>query len=486
MPPGANDTHKSLRSLSGTVCPQCRHHLPEPAGARLARCPAHPGTVLVSPAALAAADGDPFLGRVVGDRFAILELVGAGSMGTVYRARQEAIGRDVAIKIVRADRLVDKHGKTRFQQEAHATSRLSSVHTVTVFDFGEIEAPPDDPAGIGGSLFLAMELLEGDSIGELLKRGKGMPLADALLVLRHALVSLEEAHEKGVIHRDLKPDNLLLTSTQGGDRVCKVLDFGIAKLVTTDGRVDALETQAGTVFGTPRYMSPEQAQGKKLDARSDLYALGVILYHMLVGSPPFTDGDAVVVMAHHIRTVPKRPSALVPEVRIPAGLEDLLMRVLDKDPEKRPQSARAFLAELAKLPSDGDGAGSGELSAVIAGGLGSRGKRRVALGLGVAALAGGIAFMLGAAREGGAERDRRTEAPGARISAARVSDGEAVQAVAAASASSSASAASSSLANAPRPEPSASAAPDGAAAPAASGTSRAPGVKPRRGYTKFD
>jgi serine/threonine protein kinase len=328
----------------------------ESAQARLQRCPHHPSTVLVSPFAIAESDGDPFLGAIVAGRFAVLGLIGAGSMGTVYRARHEAMGRDVALKVVRADRLLDAQAKARFQQEAHAMSLLASPYTVTVYDFGEVRAASGDPEGIDGSLYLAMELLDGESVGDRLKRLGRLELHEAMLIVRHALASLAEAHEKGVVHRDLKPDNLLVTRASNGEPLCKVLDFGIAKLLNSDGRVDVLETQAGTVFGTPRYMSPEQAQGRKLDARSDLYALGVILYHMLAGRPPFTDDDAVVVMAHHIKTIPKRPTEVCEGLRIPLLLEELLMQVLDKDPARRPQSALAFLASLDRVvgsPVDG-------------------------------------------------------------------------------------------------------------------------------------
>jgi serine/threonine-protein kinase len=305
---------------------------------------------MIEPTKLADSDGDPFMGRIVGGRFAILDRLGAGSTGTVYRARQTAMGRDVAIKIVRADRLVDSQAKERFEQEAHATSLLRSPHTVTVYDFGEIHVEGDDVDGVDGSLYLAMELLEGESLGDRLKRTGALPINEALRVVRHTLLSLIEAHDKRIIHRDLKPDNLVMVGeASGGFEVCKVLDFGIAKLLTHDGSVSALETQAGTVFGTPRYMSPEQAQGKTLDARSDLYALGVILYHMLVGHPPYTDSDAVVVMAHHIKTPPKRPRTLKLDRPLPTDLEALLMRVLEKKPDKRPQDAAEFLAALDEL-----------------------------------------------------------------------------------------------------------------------------------------
>jgi eukaryotic-like serine/threonine-protein kinase len=394
------------------------------------RCPEHPGYVLVAPAALAASDGDPFLGMVVGERFAILERLGAGSMGTVYRARQEAMGRHVALKIVRSERLVDPQAKGRFQQEAHATSLLSSPHTVTVFDFGQVRLE-DDPFQIDGSLFLAMELLDGESLGDRLKREGRLPPKEAVRIVRQALLSLAEAHEKGVIHRDLKPDNLVLVagtsgaasptppsslrgpsssgafsssisidgteageSLSGDHEICKVLDFGIAKLVSRDGGIDALETQAGTVFGTPRYMSPEQAQGKALDARSDIYSLGVILYHMLLGKPPYTDGDAVVVMAHHIKTPAKRPSQVEPELLLPVGLEDLLMRVLEKDPARRPQSAVAFIAALDQLGDLEPAQASAELTAVVGDAPAGAASRRVLIGgVATAAAVGLLAAM---------------------------------------------------------------------------------------------
>jgi len=388
--------------MTGQVCPRCRHHIEQERGPKLLRCPKHSDeVVLVEPRALACADGDPFLGMVIGGRFAVYELLGAGSMGTVYRARQEAMRRDVALKIVRSDRLVDAQARGRFEQEAHATSLLTSPNTVTVFDFGQVEVTGDDPHFIGGSMFLAMELLDGVSLGDQLKKEGRREVTEALYIVDHALRSLAEAHEKGVIHRDLKPDNLLLTASPAGDKMCKVLDFGIAKLLTQEGGIDALETQAGTVFGTPRYMSPEQAQGKKLDPRSDLYSLGVILYHMLVGRPPFTDGDAVVVMAHHIKTVPKRPSVAEPSLGLPPQLEALLMRVLDKDPANRPQTANAFRNELAALSLEAPVAASGDLTAVVGEpASGSRPSRRLMLGVGAVVTVGVVAMMLALGGDG--------------------------------------------------------------------------------------
>ena len=344
-----------MRALDGQVCPRCRHRLPSVAGAtatplgHVPRCP-HDGYALIPAARLAEADGDPFLGVTVAGRFVITGRVGAGSMGTVYRARQEAVGRDVAVKILRADRAFDAQAKARFSREARAMSLLTSPHTVTVFDFGEIPEPQVDELAEGGtSLYLAMEMLEGESLGDRLKRLRRIEVVEAVRIAREALLSLEEAHEKGVIHRDLKPDNLFLVRASGADKpeICKVLDFGIAKIQSDLPVLDALETQAGTVFGTPRYMSPEQAQGRPLDARSDLYSLGVLLYQMLVGHAPFVDEDAVVVMARHIKTTPVAPTVAAPDAGISEALSRVVMRALAKDPDDRPASATQLLADLA-------------------------------------------------------------------------------------------------------------------------------------------
>ena len=367
----AEQTQPGVRALGGHVCPRCRYRVQSlsaataPPNRSIPRCP-HDGYALIPAESLAEADGDPFLGVTVADRFVITGRLGAGSMGTVYQARQEAVGRDVAVKILRADRAEGAQAKARFTREARAMSLLTSPHTVTVFDFGEVPDPHGDELAPGGaSLYLAMEMLEGESLGDRLKRRPRIEVEGAVRIAREALLSLEEAHEKSIIHRDLKPDNLFLARGQGGSpgEICKVLDFGIAKIQGDPSSVDALETQAGTVFGTPRYMSPEQAQGRALDARSDLYSLGVLLYQMLVGRPPFIDEDAVVVMARHIKTMPVSPEVAAPDARIGVALARVVMRTLAKDPEARPDSARHLIAELDQALVDREAGDRGESSA---------------------------------------------------------------------------------------------------------------------------
>jgi serine/threonine-protein kinase len=298
---------------------------------------------------------DPLLGVTLAGRFTVLSRIGGGSMGSVYRARQAAVGRDVALKIVRRDRAYDPETKARFEREARAVSMLKNPHTVTAFDFGEAE---------DGSWFLALEMLEGETLGDRLRRERRLHWVEALRFACEALRSLAEAHAQGIIHRDLKPDNLFLARVQdplGEREVCKIVDFGIAKWVREgeEEPVDQLETLAGTVFGTPRYMSPEQAQGTQLDARSDLYSLGVLLFQMLTGRAPFIDDDAVVVMAKHIKNAPPSFEEAAPGVEIPFAVEAVVRRALEKLPERRPRSAEQMLSELDQAAASSQAVESG-------------------------------------------------------------------------------------------------------------------------------
>jgi hypothetical protein len=287
---------------------------------------------------------DQNIGRVVADRFEVLSLIGSGGMGSVYRARQVGLDRPVALKLLKEEASWDPDTVTRFHREAKAMSLLQHGNTVRVFDFGQTA---------DGTLFLAMELLEGETLTKRVNREGCLDPVLAIRVVQQVLRSLHEAHSKGIVHRDLKPDNIVLAGVDGhAEPVVKVLDFGIAKVFEGENQFDQLETQAGTVFGTPRYMSPEQAQGKSLDPRSDLYSVGVLLYQLLTGVPPFQDEEAVVVMAKHIRDKPEPPIKVAPTRPISTSLNRAVLKALEKDPSRRFQDATEFARGLEKCIKD--------------------------------------------------------------------------------------------------------------------------------------
>jgi serine/threonine-protein kinase len=274
------------------------------------------------------------IGTTIAGRYRIEARVGSGAMGAVYRAEQAGLGRRVALKIVNRDRQVDGDTLARFRREATALSALHHPNTVRVFDFGSTSS---------GMLFLAMELLEGEPLTDRLLRDGPLPLPVALAITQQVLRSIGEAHARGLVHRDLKPDNIFLARVTGEHQpIVKVLDFGIAKAVAGDRKIDQFETLDGTVFGTPRYMSPEQAGGRALDPRSDLYSVGIMLYELIAGHPPFVDSDAVVVMARHIRDKPELLSRAAPLRKIPPSVDAVVSRALAKQADERFQTAEEF------------------------------------------------------------------------------------------------------------------------------------------------
>jgi serine/threonine protein kinase len=278
--------------------------------------------------------GDSLIGATLAGRYRVEARVGSGAMGAVYRAEHAVLGRRVALKILNRDRLVGGDTVQRFRREAQALSGLHHPNTVRVFDFG---------ASDEGMLYLAMELLEGEALTDRIVREGPLPVQDALDIIQQVLRSIGEAHAQGLVHRDLKPDNVFLARVQHAPvPIVKVLDFGIAKAIEGERAIDQFETLDGTVFGTPRYMSPEQAAGKPLDLRSDLYSVGIMLYELLSGHPPFVDNDAVVVMARHIREQPVPVCRAAPTRPIPASLEACLAKALAKRPADRFQTAEEF------------------------------------------------------------------------------------------------------------------------------------------------
>ena len=351
----------ALRSMTGLICPRCRGHHEAPAVGATAPvfCPAD-GFALVAPAVLADADGDPFLGSTIAGRYVIVGRIGAGSMGAVYRARDTLRGQDVAVKVFRGDGGRGARALSRLEREARVLSMLRSPHTVQVLDVGEVVQGSDDVMlAPTVSRFLVMEMLVGEPLGARLRREGRLSIAEATRLAMETLTSLAEAHEKGIVHRDLKPDNVFIARLEGGAEAGKLLDFGLADLgpALTDRADAALVTRRDPV-GTPRYMSPEQALGEPVSARSDLYAVGALLYQMLVGRPPFVERDAAQVMAKHVHEAPVPPCEAAPEAGIPRVLSDLVVRALCKRPEDRPASARAFLLAIEEAFAGGAGGGA--------------------------------------------------------------------------------------------------------------------------------
>lgn len=336
------------------VCPQCRRTQPVPRvqQGKVARC-ARDGRALVTQGALARSDGDPFLGALVGDRYAILARIGAGSIAAVYRAYDERDEREAAVKIFRCDRRPEEreHVRARAEREASILRMLGSPHVVRFYGSGLASVASlcarDDAFGHGESAhFIAMELLHGEPLSARLLRQGRLNARDAIRFAKHTLEALADAHAKGIVHRDVKPDNLFLTRAQGdAEDVAKVLDFSLGLL----GGQALINEPAGMLIGTPRYMSPEQAQGRAIDASSDVYAFGAVLYQMLTGQPPFADASAARVLARHISEMPVHPCGIAPEANIPVKLGDLVLRALAKRADDRFQNASDFLDELGHL-----------------------------------------------------------------------------------------------------------------------------------------
>ncbi len=280
--------------------------------------------------------GDPMIGRVLGGRYEIISLLGQGGMGAVYKARQPAVKRMIALKILLKEFADNDTVVKRFHQEALAASRLTHPNTIKVFDFGQT----DD-----GVLFMAMELLRGESLAHAISRSGPMPPKRVVHIMRQCCKSLAEAHKAGIIHRDLKPDNIFLVDIEGERDFAKVLDFGVAKLKEFEGKEGTL-TQAGMIFGTPKYMSPEQARSGNLDSRSDVYALGIIIYEMLMGKPPFSADNPLSILISHVNEQPRRFAQFNPQLQVPTALEAVVFKALNKDREQRHATVEHMLAEL--------------------------------------------------------------------------------------------------------------------------------------------
>lgn len=287
--------------------------------------------------------GEALVGHVLGGAFRVDSQLGEGSMGRVYAARQLSIDRDVVVKVLKRsgrDAALDALLTKRFRREAQATARLSHSHTVRVIDYGETAE---------GLQYIVFERLVGESLDVIVAREGHLDPARVARVGAQIARSLDEAHAAGVVHRDLKPDNVFLCAYGDQRDVVKVMDFGVARLLPhTDQHVSQI-TRAGLTVGTPLYIAPEQARGLETTAATDLYSLGVMLFELLTGATPFNAATGMEVAIKHIREVP--PELFIPRVT-PEALGSwrfLVNRLLDKDPLRRPQSAAAVAVELDAL-----------------------------------------------------------------------------------------------------------------------------------------
>ncbi|MEQ1506665.1 MAG: serine/threonine-protein kinase, partial [Myxococcota bacterium] len=278
---------------------------------------------------------DPLIGRVLHDRYRIVKALASGGMGRVYLAEQLGLDRTVAIKVLAVDPTdVGRRFHDRFFREAKSVSRLTHPNTVRIYDYGQTD---DDV------YYIAMEYLEGRTLGLILQEAPLDPLR-AIAIASQVCASLSEAHGLGLVHRDLKPANLIVTATSDRREFVRVVDFGIAK----DTRTGDLPTQAGLVYGSPGYMSPEQILEQPITPRSDIYSLGAILYRMLTGTRPFGDASAAIDLARHVVAKPMTFAAANPGVKVAATLEWVTLQCLAKDPADRFGSAVA-LAEALKV-----------------------------------------------------------------------------------------------------------------------------------------
>jgi serine/threonine protein kinase len=281
-------------------------------------------------------DGDLEPGTLVGD-FRIERKLGEGGMAQVFAAVHPVVGKRAAIKVISKRLCADQHAVERFVQEARAVHQIGHPNIVDTFGFGTL---PD------GRCYMLLEWLDGESLGDRLARGP-LPLADALEIATQLAEALEAAHQKGIIHRDLKPDNVIVDSSRGRPSV-KLVDFGIAKLAQAD--VTLPRTRSGAAMGTPGYMSPEQARGKSVDGKTDVYALGAMMFQMVLGRLPFEGESAIDILAKHLAEPPPAPSSLWSG--IPPSLDRLILRMMEKSAADRPDLAEVLkvLANLRGQP----------------------------------------------------------------------------------------------------------------------------------------
>ncbi|MFA9469134.1 MAG: serine/threonine-protein kinase [Deltaproteobacteria bacterium] len=302
-------------------------------GSRAEYCP-HDGSLLVTDDELA----DPLLGTVLLEQFRIEEQIGTGGMGTVYRAHQTTVGRDVAIKVLRPELARDEQAVFRFEREARVAISLDHPNLVRVFLSGRLS---------DGRLYIVMELLEGRSLADELDEHGWPSLERALIMTMKLCAGLGAVHAAGIVHRDIKPENIYLVRRGRDTDFVKLVDFGIARVLQAEG-IGPATTQNGRVFGTATYISPEAATGEETDQRSDIYSLGVLTYQLLTGELPFEGKTAGAVLMQHVHQDPPLLQTKGRGAEVPDDVARVVMRSLSKDPDARQQTLAEFLDSLAE------------------------------------------------------------------------------------------------------------------------------------------
>ncbi len=314
--------------VKATVCPRCANHF-SPDG-RFCPFDGEP----LQPASGWDPGLDALIGSVVDSRYEVLSVLGEGGMGIVYEIRHRALGKRFALKALRKDLASDGEIAARFMQEARTAASVSHPGLVEITDFGQLPS---------GQPFFVMELLEGQSLATMIRRGGPIPAARAVDIIRQIAEALGAAHDRSIIHRDLKPDNIHISAAEGGRDRVTIVDFGLAKVIGASRL-----TRAGVVFGTPHYMSPEQAMGETTDHRADVYALGVVMYEMFTGRVPFEADSYMGVLTKHMYMAPTPPSHLAGTAQLGA-LEAILLRCLEKKAGDRYATLRDLIADLDRL-----------------------------------------------------------------------------------------------------------------------------------------
>jgi serine/threonine protein kinase len=292
------------------------------------------------PATFAREAAAKLIGQTVNGQYQIVSAIGYGGMSVVFRAKDLKLGKFVALKMLLPHLMMQSHSMARFQQEAQSASALNHPHVVSIHNYGETES---------GQPFLVMDLIEGSSLSTLIKKEGQLPVDRALNIFIQLASALSHAHQKGIVHRDLKPSNVLLTEQNGETDFCKIVDFGIAKLLPHEGRDAVSLTQTGDVFGSPLYMSPEQCKGEKLDAKADIYSMGCLMYESLSGTPPHFGNNMLEVLYRHMNEVPKDFKSLKRGIIVPQRLEATIFKALAKEPAARHQSMQALHDELKQI-----------------------------------------------------------------------------------------------------------------------------------------